>query len=621
MLGLKLWGSSIKYANGPCYPIDKGFERSGQFGMLRCVNRMSKPTSIASTGFKHLLGIASRAAGEDLASSIDVKALKAQFVNGGSFVDWLLDHVELSERDLGNTLADDLGLVWNEDPLVDEANADVLKAICPPPVAIKYRVLPLRAELEVESSHPGMIELAHYDPVSSLDRQLVRRALNCPIVWKLAPRRKVLGGLQKLYGVGGEIFDDLLANRAWEEDEFSFKEVINVIDEDDEEASVVKFVNQILNEALNQRATDIHIEPLRSDLRVRYRVDGVLRKVSVPDNIVALQSSVIARIKLMAGLDIAEKRKPQDGRIALQVGGDPIDTRVATIPGIEGESISLRLLGQEQFNMDRLQMESGLRQDIERILERPNGIVLVTGPTGCGKSTSLFCFLSQLNSEDRKIVTIEDPVENRLEGAIQIAVKPEIDLTFASGLRSVLRGDPNVIMVGEIRDLETAEIAVQAALTGHLVFSTLHTNDSIGGITRLVDMGVEPFLIAASVRAFVAQRLVRRLCRECRLPADYTEDFLNSVGFPLSEAPKIFEANPDGCDACAHSGYYGRAAVYEIFKVTEKVQELITAGSSKQELYQQGKLDGFRNMREYGWEKVIEGITTIEEVVSSTEMS
>ncbi|MBP85043.1 MAG: secretion system protein E [Verrucomicrobiales bacterium] len=582
---------------------------------------MSKPASIASTGFKHLLGIASRAAGEDLASSIDVKALKAQFVNGGSFVDWLLDHVELSERDLGNTLADDLGLVWNEDPLVDEANADVLKAICPPPVAIKYRVLPLRAELEVESSHPGMIELAHYDPVSSLDRQLVRRALNCPIVWKLAPRRKVLGGLQKLYGVGGEIFDDLLANRAWEEDEFSFKEVINVIDEDDEEASVVKFVNQILNEALNQRATDIHIEPLRSDLRVRYRVDGVLRKVSVPDNIVALQSSVIARIKLMAGLDIAEKRKPQDGRIALQVGGDPIDTRVATIPGIEGESISLRLLGQEQFNMDRLQMESGLRQDIERILERPNGIVLVTGPTGCGKSTSLFCFLSQLNSEDRKIVTIEDPVENRLEGAIQIAVKPEIDLTFASGLRSVLRGDPNVIMVGEIRDLETAEIAVQAALTGHLVFSTLHTNDSIGGITRLVDMGVEPFLIAASVRAFVAQRLVRRLCRECRLPADYTEDFLNSVGFPLSEAPKIFEANPDGCDACAHSGYYGRAAVYEIFKVTEKVQELITAGSSKQELYQQGKLDGFRNMREYGWEKVIEGITTIEEVVSSTEMS
>ncbi|NRB74419.1 MAG: Flp pilus assembly complex ATPase component TadA [Verrucomicrobiales bacterium] len=554
-------------------------------------------------------------------TSIDVNALRSQFTNGGSFVDWLLDHIEIPERDLGSSLAEGLGLDWDEDPLVDEANSDVLKGICPPPVAIKHRVLPLRAEFETESNHPSLIELAHYDPISNLDRQLVRRAVECPVAWKLAPRRRVLGGLQKLYGVGGEIFDDLLANREWEDDEFSFKEEVNIIDEDDEEASVVKFVNQILNEALNQRATDIHIEPLRSDLRVRYRVDGVLRKVSVPDNIVALQSSVIARIKLMAGLDIAEKRKPQDGRIALQVGGEPIDTRVATIPGIEGESISLRLLGQEQFNMERLQMEPGLRRDIEEILERPNGIVLVTGPTGCGKSTSLFCFLSRLNSEDRKIVTIEDPVENRLEGALQIAVKPEIDLTFASGLRSVLRGDPNVIMVGEIRDLETAEIAVQAALTGHLVFSTLHTNDSIGGITRLIDMGVEPFLISASVRAFIAQRLVRRLCRECRLPADYTEEFLNSVGFPTSEASKIFQANPDGCDSCSHSGYYGRAAVYEMFKVTEKVQELITSRSSKQELYQQGKLDGFRNMREYGWEKVIEGITTIEEVVSSTEIT
>ncbi|MEC8825198.1 MAG: GspE/PulE family protein [Verrucomicrobiota bacterium] len=582
---------------------------------------MSESATIAPTGFEHLLGLASQAAGEDLAASIDVNALRAQFTNGGSFVDWLLDHVEISERDLGSSLADGLGLDWDEDPMVDEANSDVLKGICPPPVAIKHRVLPLRAEFETESNQPSLIELAHYDPVSTLDRQLVRRAVGCLVAWKLAPRRRVLSGLQKLYGVGGEIFEDLLANREWEDDEFSFKEEVNVIDEEDEAASVVKFVNQILNEALNQRATDIHIEPLRSDLRVRYRVDGVLRRVSVPDNIVALQSSVIARIKLMAGLDIAEKRKPQDGRIALQVGGEPIDTRVATIPGIEGESISLRLLGQEQFNMDRLQMAPGLRRDIEEILERPNGIVLVTGPTGCGKSTSLFCFLSRLNSEDRKIVTIEDPVENRLEGALQIAVKPEIDLTFASGLRSVLRGDPNVIMVGEIRDLETAEIAVQAALTGHLVFSTLHTNDSIGGITRLIDMGVEPFLISASVRAFIAQRLVRRLCRECRLPADYTEEFLNSVGFPVSQASKIFQANSEGCDSCSHSGYYGRTAVYEMFKVTEKVQELITSRSSKQELYQQGKLDGFRNMREYGWEKVIEGITTIEEVVSSTEIT
>ena len=487
-------------------------------------------------------------------------------------------------------------------------------------MAIKHRVLPLSLDFEDEEAGPTAVHLAHYDPLSTLDRQLVRRAVNCPIHWVLSPRRKVLAGLQKLYGVGGEIFDDLLANRDWDQDEFSFKEEINVIDEDDEEASVVKFVNQIFNEALNQRATDIHIEPLRNDLRVRYRVDGVLQRVSVPDNIVALQSSVIARVKLMAGLDIAEKRKPQDGRIALQVGGEPIDTRVATIPAIEGESISLRLLGQEQFDIERLQMLPHIRKEIDDILSRPNGIVLVTGPTGCGKSTSLFCFLSVLNSEDKKIVTIEDPVENRLEGAVQIAVKAEIGLTFASGLRSVLRGDPNVIMVGEIRDLETAEIAVQSALTGHLVFSTLHTNDSVAGITRLIDMGVEPFLIAASVRAFIAQRLVRRLCRECCVPGDYTEEFLRSVGYPVQDADKAFQANPDGCDTCNHTGYRGRTAVYELFRVTEKVQDLITNGSSKQDLQRQGMLDGFVPMRDYGWLKVAEGQTTIEEVVSSTEL-
>ena len=576
---------------------------------------------IVEKGFERVLQLISDAAGLDLASNVDVSALREQFINGGSLIDWLLDHVELSEREFGSDLAAKLHLAWEEDPLVDTANAEILKAVCPPPIAIKHRALILRAEFGESATRPILLEIAHYDPFSTIDRQMVRRAVGCPIKWVLSPRRKILGGLQKLYGVGGDIFDDLLATRDWDSDEFSFKEQVNVIDDDDEEASVVKFVNQILNESLKQRATDIHIEPMRNDLRVRYRVDGVLRRVHVPDNIVALQGSVIARLKLMAGLDIAEKRKPQDGRIALQVGGQPIDTRVATIPGIEGESISLRLLGQEKFNIDRLEMFPDLRKEIDVILSRPNGIVLVTGPTGCGKSTSLFCFLSALNSEDVKIVTIEDPVENRLEGALQIAVKPEINLTFASGLRSILRGDPNVIMVGEIRDLETAEIAVQSALTGHLVFSTLHTNDSIGGITRLIDMGVEPFLISAAVLAFIAQRLVRRLCLECRIPGEYPEEFLRSVGFPVQHMSRIFQANPHGCDSCGHAGYRGRTAVYELFRITEKVQELIVSGGTKQDLQRQGMLDGFINMRDYGWRKVIEGHTTIEEVVSSTELN
>jgi type II secretory ATPase GspE/PulE/Tfp pilus assembly ATPase PilB-like protein len=573
-------------------------------------------------GFERVLGLIGEAAGVDLHRSVDVDALREQFYNGGGLIDWILDKVEVAERDFGARLAEKLHLTWDEDPLVDTANAGILKAACPPNIAIKHRALLLRAELGEGSTRPVMLEIAHYDPFSTIDRQLVRRAVGCPVKWILSPRRKVVTGLQKLYGVGGDTLEGVLAGRDWEDGDGRPSVEVNVIDDEDEEASIVKFVNQIFNEALKQRATDIHIEPMRNDLRVRYRVDGVLRRVPVPDNIAALQSSVIARVKLMSGLDIAEKRKPQDGRIALQVGGKPIDTRVATIPSIEGESIALRLLGQEKFTIDRLDMFADMRKQIDEILSRPNGIVLVTGPTGCGKSTSLFCFLSALNSEDTKIVTIEDPVENRLEGAVQIAVKPEINLTFASGLRSILRGDPNVIMVGEIRDVETAEIAVQAALTGHLVFSTLHTNDSVGGITRLVDMGVEPFLIAASVRAFIAQRLVRRLCLDCRvLGGDYPEEFLRKVGFPVREAGRIYSANPHGCDSCGHTGYRGRTAVYELFRITEKVQELIVEGASKQDLQRQGMLDGFINMRDYGWRKVIEGTTTIEEVVSSTELS
>lgn len=580
---------------------------------------MSYSSSI-SKECQRVLDLMNRAAGGDLLSRVNVDALSEQFLNGGSLVDWILDHAEIGERDFGASLAGEFGLKWLDNPVFDEANADVLRSVCAPPVAIKHRVLPLVVEYAEGSDQPLSLQLAHYDPLSTLDRQIVKRMVRCPVQWVLSPRARVIAGLQKLYGVGGDIFDDLLASRDWEEGDFEFKEEVNVIDDDDEEASVVRFVNQILSEALKQEATDIHVEPVSNDLRVRFRVDGGLRRIPVPENILALQSSVIARLKLMAGLDIAEKRKPQDGRIALQVNGKPIDTRVATIPGIEGESISLRLLGQQQFDIENLGMSESLRKDIDYILARPNGIVLVTGPTGCGKSTSLFCFLSELNSEDRKIVTIEDPVENRLEGALQIAVKPEIDLTFASGLRSILRGDPNVIMVGEIRDLETAEIAIQAALTGHLVFSTLHTNDSIGGITRLIDMRVEPFLIAASVRAFIAQRLVRKLCRECCLPGDYKEEFLRSVGFPVRDVEGIFQANPDGCDACGHTGYRGRTAIYELFRVTDKVQELIVAGANKQELQRQGLVDGFASLREYGWDKVREGVTTIEEVVSSTEL-
>ena len=338
----------------------------------------------------------------------------------------------------------------------------------------------------------------------------------------------------------------------------------------------------------------------------------------MPENIKALQQSVIARLKVMAKLDIAERRLPQDGRINLQVGGQSIDVRVATIPSVEGESVSLRLLGQEKFNLDRLRMEADLRGEVELLLKKPNGIILVTGPTGSGKSTTLYTFLSQLNTEHRRIVTIEDPVENKLPGVVQIAVRPEIDLTFATGLRSILRGDPNVVMVGEMRDLETAEIAIRAALTGHLVFSTLHTNDAIGGIMRLVDMGVEPFLVASSVRAFIAQRLVRVLCPECREPEPDAAAKLAELGYSGPLRSPVYRARENGCEACRSTGYKGRMALYELVRLTPAMGELITHKASSQQLLQQAYRDGYRPMREYGVRKVLAGNTTIEEVISVT---
>jgi general secretion pathway protein E len=371
-----------------------------------------------------------------------------------------------------------------------------------------------------------------------------------------------------------------------------------------------------LREALEQRATDIHIEPLEDDLQIRYRIDGVLHEVPVPPNIKVLQASVLSRLKIMAHLDIAERRLPQDGRINLELDGQAIDVRVATIPSVAGESISLRLLGQERFTFDRLGLDKQVQSQIRQLLDTPNGIVLLNGPTGCGKSATLYTFLASLNTKEPRIVTAEDPVEYKLPGVIQIAVKPEIDLTFANGLRSILRGDPNVIMVGEMRDRETAEIAIRGALTGHLVFSTLHTNDAIGGITRLVDMGIERFLVANSVRAFIAQRLVRVLCSHCKRPARHGESYLKQIGFPLEHASEAMDAV--GCERCRHTGFDGRSAIFEICWVSPQLQDMITKGSAESALRAAAISEGMIPLRQYGWSKVTGGFTTVEEVARVT---
>ncbi|MCB1096193.1 MAG: type II/IV secretion system protein [Verrucomicrobiae bacterium] len=542
-----------------------------------------------------------------------------------------------------------MGMEWAANLI--PKNGRRLKQVCPGRVAIKHCMLPLWAGTEApldddeegldgvpldEAENTGVREdaaatdedpidngperlcIATYDPFNLIARQAASQGIGLPIEWKMASRTRIINSIQKLYGVGANTFDAILAGRGDAEEWSEEKEDKTDLDEDDEEASVVNFVNQLIRQALDERATDIHVEPLENTLRVRYRIDGLLQDVPLPENIKALQSMVIARLKIMSRLDIAERRLPQDGRIALEMDGNPIDVRVATIPTVEGESVSLRLLNQQKFTLDKLGMIPKIRKTIDSLLKMSNGIILITGPTGSGKSTSLYTFLTVLNTTDTRIVTVEDPVENKLEGVMQIAVKPEIDLTFARGLRSILRGDPNIVMIGEMRDLETAEIAVRASLTGHLVFSTLHTNDSIGGISRLIDMGVEPFLVSASVRAFLAQRLVRRLCKHCRIETEIGPERRTPIQFPLDLPGQAYSANPVGCDRCHHSGFNGRLAIYEICVLSKGIQDLIVKRASASDILKQAIAEGFIDMRHYGYWKVMEGETTLEEVISAT---
>ncbi|MBX7210922.1 MAG: GspE/PulE family protein [Verrucomicrobiaceae bacterium] len=534
-----------------------------------------------------------------------------------SVVNELLDHGGFDEEVFLSQLAALIGLGWVPGPTPDAADAPELKRMVPARVALKHRLVPLKL-IEEEGRKDKKLLIAMSDPFDLIARQAVAREVDAPVRWCLAPRKRLLMALRDFYGIGADTFDEILKGREVDAADLENKDEANVLDADDEEATVVKFVNQIIREALDQHATDIHVEPMEDKLRLRYRIDGRLRELPVPENIKQLQQSVLARLKVMAKLDIAERRLPQDGRINLQIGGHFIDVRVATIPSVEGESISLRLLGQERFTLERLHIEPDLRVEIEALLKKPNGIVLVTGPTGSGKSTTLYTFLSQLNTEARRIVTIEDPVEHKLPGVVQIAVKPEIDLTFAVGLRSILRGDPNVVMIGEMRDLETAEIAVRAALTGHLVFSTLHTNDAIGGVTRLVDMGVEPFLVASAVRAFFAQRLVRVLCQSCRQPEVDATTKLRELGCTGPITGTVYRAKEGGCEACRGTGYRGRMAIYELVRLTPKLGELVTHKAGQQAILQQAIKDGYRPMREYGIRKILSGQTTVEEVMSVT---
>ena len=490
--------------------------------------------------------------------------------------------------------------------------SDVLDKITSKAV-FQYAVIPWRVEgrtLTVVTHDPFLTGLT--DALRLVSGMRVKLALSSLVEIEKAQK--------KFYGVGADTLERMIQDDRidmGDEDDL----LKNDLSELDQEASVVKFVNQIIWEAHQNRATDIHLEPMETDLRIRYRIDGVLHQAPVPPQIKRFQSSIISRIKVMAGMDIAEKRLPQDGRISLRIRGEEIDVRVNTMPTVYGESVSLRLLMRSSgmIGMDKLGMSPPDQELLTRMIHKPHGILLVTGPTGSGKSTSLYAWLHTINTIDKRIITTEDPIEYEMPGVNQVQIRSEIGLTFAEGLRNILRQDPDVIMVGEIRDRETADIAIRAALTGHLVFSTLHTNDSAGGVTRLVDMGIEPFLVASSVECLVAQRLVRRLCNHCKQPWDVDNSYLEQAGFDLERLSEgtIYEAV--GCELCHHSGFSGRMGIYEVLPITDNIRPLIVARVSSNEIKSEALRQGMKTLRDDGWRKVLAGVTTVEEVLRVSE--
>ncbi len=494
-----------------------------------------------------------------------------------------------------------------------EIDPEILAKL-PTKAIFQYNVIPVAME-------NGTLRVAVSDPFTAGLIDSLRLAAGCRVKLALSPAEDVGDAARKFYGVGAETVDRMILDNRYEElaDEQITKSDLSELDQ---EASIVKFVNQIIREADRQGATDIHLEPMEGRLRIRYRIDGVLHETPVPVQLIRFQAAIISRIKVMANLDIAEKRLPMDGRIGLRVEGRNIDIRVSTMPTVYGESVSLRLLqsGTQLITIEDSGMSDTDSATVRKLIHRPNGIILVTGPTGSGKSTSLFGYLQELNRTDVRIMTAENPIEYEMSGVNQVLVRPEIGLTFARVLRSFLRQDPDIIMVGEIRDLETAEIAIQASLTGHLVFSTLHTNDASGAFTRLVDMGVEPYLVASAVEGVIAQRLVRRLCSACRTAVPLPDaDILADIRFPLErlERPEVYESA--GCDVCRGTGFKGRSGIFEILPVSERIQSLVTGRHSAGEIKQQALREGMHTLRDDGWTKVANATTTIEEVLRATE--
>jgi type IV pilus assembly protein PilB len=478
----------------------------------------------------------------------------------------------------------------------------------PAKLANFYKIIPYKFEtdtLSIAMINPSDIRIC--DDLQLLLRGRVRTAL--------ASFDDIDEAIRKYYGLGAETIEDMMTTVDVRKEGAG----VERLDEIGSEASISKFLNQMLLEAYTDRATDIHIEPFEDELKIRYRIDGVLYDAKAPKDIRYFKDALNSRIKVLSNLNIAEKRLPQDGRFRVRTGKEDLDLRVSFLPTAFGQSVVLRILNSlKLFSLEELGLETDELAKLDELINKPYGIIFVTGPTGSGKTTTLYSCLSRMDREENKIITIEDPVEYQIKGITQIQIHPEIQLTFAAGLRSMLRHDPDVMMVGEVRDFETAQITIQVALTGHLVFSTLHTNDAASAVTRLLDMGIEPFLIASSVECFIAQRLVRVLCPKCKRPS--TVDPSVAMDFGLDEkdiaGQRIYEAK--GCEACRMTGYTGREAICEFLMINNEIRSLIVNRATATQIKEKAVMQGMKTLRQHGWQKVLKGLTTPAEVLRVT---
>lgn len=545
------------------------------------------------------------------------EALAAQAERGGRLGEVLVSLKACSEEQVLKALAAQLELPYQM-RLGSEELSPELTAKVPINFAKQARVLPVRLDGE------GVL-VAMADPLDTGAVDSMRLLLGASISPLLVPTQAILDCINLVYDRAKneteQLVDDLEAGDL-DAVAHQLEEPQDLLDSSDE-APIIRLVNSLLFRAAKERASDIHIEPQERDICVRFRVDGVLQEVIRPPK--RFQNSITSRVKIMGGLNIAEKRLPQDGRIRVKLAGRDIDIRLSTTPTVYGERVVMRLLDKSAVLLDlaEIGMDPTQLKIMESLIHRSHGIILVTGPTGSGKTTTLYAALSKINRPDLNIMTIEDPVEYQLKGISQTPVNAKIELTFANGLRSFLRQDPDVIMVGEIRDLETAEIAIQASLTGHLVFSTVHTNDAAGAVTRLVDMGVEPFLVASSLMGVLAQRLVRVLCKDCRIPYFPTEEELKEIGLTpaqVREASGGMLYKPVGCDECNHNGYRGRCGIYEMMLIDDEIRQLILKNVDSGSIKKQAvSAKGMRTLMDDGALKVLRGVTSIAEVLSVTQ--